>query len=349
MATENLSPALRTPASSRPYAKAHPGYGKRSASDQGPPRVEDFMLLPERERYIAGYVDHLPDGAAMDIKTLAKNIPLYGQMAIGSALRALTVAGHLRHARCQVSESGSRWVTLTYWSRTAHDNEWWGAFIEAENIRVTQEAAAAPTAPPPLWAATEAPATRVTAEAPVAPSERAPQPAPPAPAPPFVPQQRTPEPAPSSPSPAYLALAQLGRIEPRLALSAADCTVLEELATAWLDRGVNTDYLTHALTSGLPAQVGSPVGFVRRRLHDKIPPHLPTAPAPATPGAPVRRLLVECTECRTPGPSEALPDGLCRRCGTPAPGATPETPADPPVDRDIHALVSNLRCLMKTP
>ncbi|WP_326814162.1 MULTISPECIES: MarR family transcriptional regulator [unclassified Streptomyces] len=348
MATENLSPALRTPASSRPYPKAHPGYGKRSAPEQRPASAEDFMLLPERERYIAGYVDHLPDGAAMDIKTLAKNIPLYGQMAIGSALRALTVAGHLRHARCQVGESGSRWVTLTYWSRTAHDDEWWVAFTEAENIRVTQEAAAAPTAPPPPWAPMEAPATQVTVEAPVAPSEPAPQPALPPPAP-FVPQQRTPEPVPSGPSPAYLALAQLGRIEPRLALSAADCAILQELATAWLDRGVNTDYLTHALTSGLPAQVDSPVGFVRRRLRDKIPPHLPTGLAPATPGARVRRLLVECTECGAPGPSEALPDGLCRRCGTPAPGATAETPVDPPVECDIHALVDSLRDLMRTP
>jgi hypothetical protein len=239
-------------------------------------------------------------------------------------------------------------VTLTYWSRTAHDNEWWGAFTEAENLRVTQETAAALTAPPPPWTPTEAPVTQITGAAPVAPSGPAPQPSPPPPAS-SIPQQQTPEPAPSGPSPAYLALAQLGRIEPRLALSAADCAVLQELATGWLDRGVNTDYLTHALTSGLPAQVDCPVGFVRRRLRDKIPPHLPTAPAPATPGAPVRRLLVECTECGTPGPSEALPDGLCRPCRTPAPGAAPATPADPPVDRDIHALVGNLRCLMKTP
>ncbi|MEK8144428.1 hypothetical protein NKH18_29580 [Streptomyces sp. M10(2022)] len=33
---------------------------------------------------------------------------------------------------------------------------------------------------------------------------------------------------------------------------------------------MNTDYLTQALTAGLPAQVGSPVGFLRRRLNDKI-------------------------------------------------------------------------------
>ncbi|WP_328538216.1 hypothetical protein [Streptomyces sp. NBC_00344] len=139
------------------------------------------MLLPERERYIAGYVDHLPDGAPMDIKTLARNIPLYGQMAVGSALRALTVAGHLRHARCRVGESESRWVTLTYWSRTARDNAWWDVFAEAENGRAAREAAPAETVPPSPWAPTDAPTEQTGAEAPVAPPEHSPRLAPPAP------------------------------------------------------------------------------------------------------------------------------------------------------------------------
>ncbi|WP_326767916.1 MarR family transcriptional regulator [Streptomyces sp. NBC_01591] len=351
MASGNFSPALRTPASSRPYAKANPGYGKRSAPDQHPSRADDFVLLPERERYIAGYVDHLPDGAAMDIKSLAKNIPLYGQMAVGSALRALGVAGHLRHAQCRIEVRGQvRWVTRTFWSRTARDNEWWGTFLDAENGRAAQEGI---VSQPPRGPA-EVPAPQTEAQppvpAPAPPAEPAAQPASSAPAPaPAVPQQRNPEPAPAPPSPAYLALAQLGRIEPRLALSAADCAVLEPLAAQWFTRGVDTDYLTHALTSGLPAQVGSPVGFVRRRLNDKIPPHLPTAPTPATPGTPVRRLMVECTECGTPGPPEALPDGLCRTCRKSGSGAAPTAPADPTAERDIHALVGNLRDLMRAP
>ena len=129
MATENLSAALRTPPASRPYARAHIGYGKRTAPGQRPAQANDFALLPERERYVAGYVDRLPDGGAMDVKSLAKALPLYGQMAVGSALRALGVAGHLRRVRCQVIEDGqSRWVTRTFWSRTARDSEWWDAF-----------------------------------------------------------------------------------------------------------------------------------------------------------------------------------------------------------------------------
>ncbi|WP_405684463.1 MarR family transcriptional regulator [Streptomyces sp. NBC_00057] len=353
MATENFNPALRTPASSRPYPKANRGYGKRSAPDQRPVHADDFTLLPERERYIAGYVDHLPDGAAMDIKSLARSIPLYGQMAVGSALRALGVAGHLRHAQCRIEERGQvRWVTRTFWSRTARDNEWWGAFLDAENNRATQEAAASTAPQPPPRVPAEAPVPQAGAQppapAPATPAGPAAQPASPAPVP-VVPQQRTPEPAPAHPSPAYLALAQLGRLEPRLALSAADCTVLAPLAAQWFTRGVDTDYLTRALTSGLPAQVDSPIGFVRRRLNDKIPPGLPTTRTPATPGTPLRRLMVECTECGTPGHPEALPDGLCRPCRTPALGPAPTAPADPPVERDIHALVSTLRDLMKTP
>ncbi|WP_329210671.1 MarR family transcriptional regulator [Streptomyces sp. NBC_00683] len=326
MATEQPNSALRAPARpSRPYRKAHRGYGKRSAPGQRPPGAADFALLPERERYIAGYVDLLPDGAAMDIKSLAKDLPLYGQMAIGTALRALGVAGHLRHVRCRVESLGqSRWVTLTFWSRTARDNEWWAAHLDAESGRAAGTTAA--TAPP------------VTAE-PVEAGE-------PTVAVP-VPPQRSPEPAPAdAPSPAHLALARLGRTEPRLALSASDCGALEDLAAAWFVRGVSADYLTQALVSGLPEQVGSPVGFVRRRLLDKIPARLPdAAPAPDTPA---RRLLVECTECGRPGPAESLPDGLCRPCRTPAPAeqealAEQETPAGLPTERDVRSYVDVLR------
>ncbi|MEV5133602.1 MarR family transcriptional regulator, partial [Streptomyces sp. NPDC053705] len=133
MAIQHLSSAPPAPAASRPYRKAHCGYGKQTVPAQGPSGAGAFALLPERERYVAGYVDHLPDGAAMDIKSLAKDLPLYGQMAIGTALRALAVAGHLRRVRCRVEGDGRcRWVTLTYWSRTAHDNEWWTATLAGE-------------------------------------------------------------------------------------------------------------------------------------------------------------------------------------------------------------------------
>jgi len=329
--TEHLSPASPAPAASRPYARAHPGYGKRTAPDQRPPRSDDFALLPERERYVAGYVDRLPEGGAMDVKSLAKSLPLYGQMAVGSALRALGVAGHLRRVRCQVVGEGgqSRWVTRTFWSRTAHDSEWWDTFT-----RTGADSRPATPAPRPDGAQRAEP----------------PQPAP-APPPPLVPEQRTaPAKSPAGLSPAYVTLARLGRTEPRLALSAADCAVLEGLAAAWLDRGVSTDYLTQALIAGLPTQqIGSPVGFVRRRLTDKIPAQLPGAAAENDSDKPVRRIMMECTECGVPGPPEALPDGLCRSCRTSCPDSTPAAPAEAPAGRDVHALVGSLRNLMQAP
>ncbi len=308
MAVSNLSPDLRASASSRAHPKAKPGYGKRSVPKQRQDGQGDFTLLPERERHIAGYVDALPEGAAMDIKSLARSQPLYGQMAVGSALRALGVAGHLRHVRCLSGEGDQvRWVTRAFWSRTAHDNEWWTAFLAAEEHHPAPQGAAETTGP-------DAPG-----EAPE--PEPAPKPAPVPVQPPalVVPQQRTAAQAPTpvhtagDPSPAFAALARLGRTDSRLALSGADCAALEQAAAEWFARGVDADYLTHALTAGLPASVDSPFGFVRRRLHDKLPPRLPATP-PARPGTPVRRLMVECTECSAPGRPEAFRDGLCRPC-----------------------------------
>ncbi|MER6235713.1 MarR family transcriptional regulator [Streptomyces clavifer] len=358
MATEHPSPALPAPASSRPYAKTRPGYGKRPAPSQRTPRPDDFALMPERERYIAGYVDRLPEGAAMDIKSLAKHLPLYGQMAVSSALKALGVAGHLRRVRCLAGERDQvRWVSRTYWSRTARDNEWWDAFLTAEAGRPAPVATPAAPCAGPGPQAMGPTASGPAATSPAAPPEPSPEPttaapvgtAHPEPAAPTVPGQRTRGVASAAPSPAYLALAQLGRADTRLALSAADCLALEALAAAWFTHGVDADYLTQALTAGLPAQVASPVGLVRRRLIDKLPPRLMGSTAPVAAVATGRRLLAECTGCGRPGAPEALPDGLCRPCRTATADALPAAPAALPAERDVHALVSRLRDLTRLP
>ncbi|MFJ2220323.1 MarR family transcriptional regulator [Streptomyces anulatus] len=368
MATQHISPAPHAPASSPPYPMATPGYGKRSVSGQLPRRTDDFALLPTRERYVAGFVDHLPEGAAMSVKTLAKQLPLYGQQAISTALTALSVAGHLRRVRCAVGQGETtRWAFRTFWSRTARDNEWWNAHLAAESPP--------PPSPPeaprgePARQAMQFPRTDAAPD----PAEDS-EPAKPS-APVSVPHQRTPSnsnssdtaPAPgpargtapaatptpgpnSSHSPAYLALARLGRTDHRLGLSAGDCAALEAQAAEWLARGVDADYLTAALTAGLPAHVDSPVGFVRRRLTDKIPPRLPAENA--APGVPTRRLLVECTECGAPGRPEALPDGLCRPCRAARTSSTADEPVgavDLPDAPDIGAYIAELRDLLKAP
>ncbi|MEV7271511.1 MarR family transcriptional regulator [Streptomyces bacillaris] len=307
---------------------ANPGYGKRTAPDQLPCTRTDFTALPTRERYVAGFIDHLPEGASMSVKQLAKQLPLYGQQAISSALTALSVAGHLRRVRCPIGAGDeTRWVFRTFWSRTARDNEWWTTFL-----------------------ATETATERATTETPT--------PAPAAPAPTAVPQQRTSPPAPATrptsdatdptPSPAYLALAHLGRNEHRLALSADDCTTLEPQAAEWLARGVSVDYLTSALTAGLPVEINSPVGFLRRRLTDKMPPHLPAENTSPTTTAPAHRILVECTDCGRLGRPEALPDGLCRPCRETRSNRREDPSPAPTEAPDVKAHMANLRNLLRS-
>lgn len=255
-------------------------------------------------------------------------------MAIGTALRALAMAGHLRRVRCRVEGYGQRrWVTLTHWSRTAHDNEWWTAKLAGEAAAAPERAPVAEHAVVPQQRTAERPAVSAPAEPHGEPSAGIPT-------------------AVAAPSPAYLALAELGRRETRLALSAADCATLEPLAAAWFARGVSADYLTSALTAGLPERIGSPIGLVRRRLTDKMPPRLPTAPAQVQgpPGTPVRALLVECTECGRPGPAEALPDGLCHPCAATHQSAeSSEAPVPAEIERDVPTLAAGLRNLMRTP
>ncbi|MFH9295685.1 MarR family transcriptional regulator [Streptomyces sp. NPDC017520] len=344
---------------------AKPGYGKRSAPDQRPRTPDDFALLPARERYVAGFIDHLPEGAAMSVKQLAKQLPLYGQQAISTSLTDLSVAGHLRRVRCPVGAGEeTRWVFRTFWSRTARDNEWWNAYLATEQAALATapvpEASVPDTAPPPPWSPAEEPPP------PLAPESTGPEQDP---EPTAVPQQRTPAQAPDTehvppappapgaapatppaseagPSPAYLALARLGRDDHRLALSAGDCATLEAQATEWLARGVSVDYLTSALTAGLPAKVDSPVGLLRRRLTDKMPPRIPTEnTSPATP-APARRILMECTDCGRPGPPEALPDGLCRLCRESHPGRVEMSPGQAEIAA-VRARMAGLRDLLK--
>ncbi|MFI9361229.1 hypothetical protein ACIG5E_09220 [Kitasatospora sp. NPDC053057] len=121
---------------------AAPGYGKQSAPEQLPRSAADFSHLPAREAYIASLIDHLPDGAAMDVKTLAILQPHYGQMACRTVLNNLSTAGHLRRVRERISSKDCRWVFRTYFSRTPRSNAWWTRFI-------TTGEASTPGAPDP--------------------------------------------------------------------------------------------------------------------------------------------------------------------------------------------------------
>ncbi|WP_436841857.1 hypothetical protein [Streptomyces syringium] len=124
---------------------AAPGYGKRSAPGEAPRRRDDFTHLPPREASIAMHIDRLPDGAAIDTKTLAKELPPYGQQAIRTALNALSAAGHLRRVREPVGDGRTQWVFRTYFSRTARSDAWWSRFLAGD----VPEAEVEPQAPTP--------------------------------------------------------------------------------------------------------------------------------------------------------------------------------------------------------
>ncbi|NUP15246.1 MAG: hypothetical protein HOZ81_03920 [Streptomyces sp.] len=121
------------PAHASPHPLAKPGYGKRSAPGQHPRTAHDFAHLPPREAAVAAYVDRLPDGADISVKTLAKVLP-YGQCALRTALNALQRTGHLRRGREHLTaDSGSSvWITRSWWSRTPRDNDWWASFTRGD-------------------------------------------------------------------------------------------------------------------------------------------------------------------------------------------------------------------------
>ncbi|MBC9717104.1 hypothetical protein H9Y04_31690 [Streptomyces sp. TRM66268-LWL] len=305
MAYENSNAPLPSPA----HPMANPGYGKRSVRGQEASFQADFSRLPIRAAYIAAFIDRLPEGAAMDAKSLAKTSPLYGQQAVRGALNELSRAGHLRRVRrlSRSEDGGFRWVSRTLWSRTAQDDEWWTRYLGADERRQTADAATdaiSTGSPSPDVDAATAPAPR-----------QAPVPA---------------KPPSSDRSTAYAALAQLGEITPKLALSAADCATLADLAAQWLERGATVPHLTQALTADLPEYVQAPRGFVRHRLLEKVPPK-PSAAEPRS-----HHTIMECTKCGIPGRPEALPEGLCGTCRSadPSPDAGARRPV---VDARRHA------------
>lgn len=131
MADSHLNAASRS-TSGAPHPMANPGYGKRTAPDQHPRTAQDFDHLPPREAAVAAYIDRLPDGADISVKTLAKVLP-YGQCALRTALNRLQTAGNLRRGSEHVTGTGSaRWVTRTWFSRTPRDDAWWAGFASGD-------------------------------------------------------------------------------------------------------------------------------------------------------------------------------------------------------------------------
>ena len=149
MAYPDLIAALRLPA----HPMARSGYGKRSVPAQEPYQQQDFAHLPMREGCIAAYIDRLPEGSAIDTKTLARELPLYGQQAVRSALRNLSEAGHLRRVRetTQGTTGTRHWVQRTYFSAEVRDDAWWTAYLGNGTAEPPVEAPATDPEPEPEY------------------------------------------------------------------------------------------------------------------------------------------------------------------------------------------------------
>ncbi|WP_244212128.1 MarR family transcriptional regulator, partial [Streptomyces angustmyceticus] len=303
---------------------------------QRPSRPGDFAHLPRREASIAAYLDRLPEGADISVKTLAKVLPDYGQCALRTALRRLSEAGHLRRVtETHTSDGGSPlWVTRTYFSRTPRDDAWWMALC-AGNVPSTDEDGAAPHRPP--------------ASVPHPPSASAPPPTagPPRPEGPHT-HDRTHDRARRPRSPGYAALAALGRAEPRMTLSADDCASLEAFAEEWLARGATRDQPLSALTPGLPPHIHHPGRLARSRLLAKMPPETAEPGRAREPSSGPLRIM-ECTVCRTPGRPAALPGGICGPCRGEAPPDDRRRRAGEATAAQVRARVEGLRAVARPP
>lgn len=242
------------PGSAHPLAG--PGYGKRSAPGQLRRTAHDFAGLPAREAAIAGYLDRLPDGSDISVKTLAKVLP-YGQCALGTALNRLQKAGYLRRGREVLvnAEGGSRWITRSWFSRTARDDDWWAAFTRGD-----------------------LPEDGIPEEG--VPEEGVPEEG----IPPVVRRARR--------SRAHLLLAALGRTTPALSLSEADCAALAPLLTEWFERGASDEAVLKRPDLRSAGTGPSPGGAGPQASHQQAPARAATrarsgvAPAPAADARP---------------------------------------------------------------
>ncbi|MFH9426663.1 helix-turn-helix domain-containing protein [Streptomyces sp. NPDC017615] len=237
---------------------------------------------------LAAHILSLPEGAPVDIRSLAERFP-EGRERIAFALRELETHGYLRRVR-ERTESG-RIATRTYAHhlpvhvpavpgpaaapRARRQVPRPSRDVQAppqEDDRGAGRAEPAPTgmtAVPPVTSAPEAPVA-VTPPASPTPADR--------PDPPVA--DATPRPRDDK---AVALLAGLRRTDARLTLSRTDVYRLAPAVTAWFDVGATAATVIHALTAGLPVVLESPAALIAYRLRNQLPLPLPalTVPAPA--------------------------------------------------------------------
>ncbi|MFF9480985.1 helix-turn-helix domain-containing protein [Streptomyces sp. NPDC014733] len=203
---------------------------------------------------VATHILSLPEGAAVDIRTLAERFP-EGRDRIAFALRELEAHGYVERVRERVQ--GGRFVTRTY----AFHAPDLGGDVGGEPGCVG-----------------EAPKEK--------PSPPAPAPAEPRPVRPVAPVPQVPSPAAEAPGgerhdAATALLVGLRRADDRLTLPRRDVRRLVPAVLAWLDNGASAAAVHRTLTADLPAELTYPAGLLAHRLRELLPPPLPEPSAPA--------------------------------------------------------------------
>ncbi|WP_347402179.1 helix-turn-helix domain-containing protein [Streptomyces sp. BK022] len=267
---------------------------------------------------LAAHILSLPEGAPVDIRSLAERFP-EGRERIAFALRELETHGYLRRVR-ERTESG-RIATRTYAhhlpvhvpavpgpatapparrlvSRPSRD----ARTAPQEEDRGAGHADPVPPGTTTVPSAPSAPEAPVVAATPPASPAGADQPDPPG-------ADATPRPRDDK---AVALLAGLRRTDARLTLSRRDVYRLAPAVTAWFDVGAGASTVIHTLTSGLPAVLESPAALIAYRLRDHLPLPLPKPTAPPARPATAPHPMWNCDGCDR-GFRAAEPR-LCRDC-----------------------------------
>ncbi|WP_346173388.1 helix-turn-helix domain-containing protein [Streptomyces cuspidosporus] len=248
---------------------------------------------------LGAHIQSLPDGAAVDIRTLAGKFT-EGRERIAAALRELEDHGYIRRIRERTPEGRIVTRTLSY-NVPRTDSDRHTAEPVAEPIAeqpappapepvVRPPAAATPPPPPPSSNATPAPRP---------PNHRRAPPPPPAPEPTA--------PAPERHRTAAALLAELRRDDARLLLAERNVRRLAPGVAAWLERGAAPDAVRRTLATALPPDLRHPAALLAHRLTALLPPPLPAAEPRSRPVP-----LQNCDGCDRA--FRASHPGLCRDC-----------------------------------
>ncbi|WP_250304302.1 helix-turn-helix domain-containing protein [Streptomyces sp. A 4/2] len=287
-------------------------------------------------RGILAYLLSLPDGAREDVRTLADRNPGLGRRGVANALDELVELGYYIRRTVKDAETGQV-RTETY-------------LFDAPQTADVPQAADAPL-PAPTGTGTTGTGTAGTGAADGGKAGAFPSGVQNSGVQNSVVQNREEEPslpapvAASAGSPPESAeavgrgaalLSRLARVEPKLALSAADVVALAPLVVPWLERGVPELEARSLLTDGLPPVVFTARGILADRLVRKLP--APRAHRDAAAPAPAP---LECADCRDPLP-RGQQGGICAGCtGAVRSAVSPAPPVS--VAERVAALRATLR------